>query len=58
LELRHLNNQIAHVSVRCSNGWAELPLKLAAVRWMGWQFCITAGPCYRNFERRALQAGL
>ena len=25
LELRHLNNQIAHVSVRCSNKWAELP---------------------------------
>lgn len=30
LELQHLNKQITHVCVRCSNGWADLPLKLAA----------------------------
>jgi hypothetical protein len=30
LEPQHLNNQIARVWVRCSNGWADLPLRLAA----------------------------
>jgi hypothetical protein len=32
LEPQHLNNQISHISVRCSNGWVDLPLKLAAGR--------------------------
>lgn len=30
LEPQHLNNQISQICVRCSNGWADLPLKLAA----------------------------